>query len=159
VAGLYRKLHPAIRRSVYAPGWKTPVFRTGELTFGTVLCNDSNYSEPARLMATQGATVLFVPTNNGLSKKRACPEVVGDARKADITRAVENRIWVIRADVAGQNGELMSYGSTEIVDPEGNIVRRARTHSIDMLIADIPTSPRTRSVTWEHDRDLLKNSG
>jgi len=37
VAGLYRKLHPAIRRSVYSPGSATPVFRAGELTFGIAI--------------------------------------------------------------------------------------------------------------------------
>jgi len=41
VAGLYRKIHPAIRRSAYIPGSETPVFRDGELTFGIVICNDS----------------------------------------------------------------------------------------------------------------------
>jgi predicted amidohydrolase len=71
VVGLYRKLHPAIRRSVYSAGSATPVFRVGELTFGIVICYDSTFSEPARAMAAQGATALFVPTNNGLPIKRA----------------------------------------------------------------------------------------
>jgi predicted amidohydrolase len=144
VAGLYRKLHPAIRRSVYAAGSQTPVFRAGELTFGIVVCNDSSYSEPARLMAAQGATVLFVPTNNGLPNQRACPGLVREARNVDIARAVENRTWVIRADVAGQNGELMSYGSSGIVDPDGNVVQQAKRLSTDMLVAEIETSPRAR---------------
>jgi len=139
VTGLYRKLHPAIRRSVYAAGSQTPVFRVDELTFGIVICNDSNYAEPARLIAAQGATALFVPTNNGLPAKRAHAELVVEARNADIATAFENRIWVIRADVAGHNDELMSDGSSEIVDPNGKIVRQARLHSVDLLVADIPT--------------------
>ena len=61
VAGLYRKLYPAIRRSVYSAGNLSPVFRVGELTFGIVICNDSNYSEPAKAMTAQGARALFVP--------------------------------------------------------------------------------------------------
>lgn len=125
VAGVYRKLHPAIRRSVYAAGTQTPMFRVGELTFGVVVCNDSNYPEPARLIAAQGATALFIPTNNGLPSERACSELVEEARNADIAKAVENTIWVIRADVAGQNGELRSYGSSGIVDPDGNVLRQA----------------------------------
>jgi 5-aminopentanamidase len=137
VAGVYRKLHPAIRRSVYAAGSQTPVFRVGELTFGIVICNDSRYSEPAMLMAVQGATVLFVPANNGLPKRRACAELVLEARNADIARAVENRIWVVRADVAGDNGELMSWGSSGIVDPDGNVVQQATLQSTDLLVADI----------------------
>lgn len=121
LAGLYRKLHPAIRRSVYSAGSVTPVFRVGELTFGIVICNDSKYSEPAMAMAAQGAIALFVPTNNGLPNNRAYPELVREARAADLARVVENRVWVIRADVAGANGELMSYGSSGIVDPDGKV--------------------------------------
>lgn len=77
VIGVYRKLHPAIRRSVYQAGDRTPVFRVGGLTFGILLCNDSNFPEPARRMAAQGATALFVPSNNGLPPEKA--EVVEDA--------------------------------------------------------------------------------
>ena len=62
VVGLYRKLHPAIRKSIYRAGDRMPVFTVGGLTFGIVICNDSNYPEPARIMASQGATALFVPT-------------------------------------------------------------------------------------------------
>jgi predicted amidohydrolase len=138
VTGIYRKIHPAIRRSVYSAGSATPVFHVDELTFGIVICNDSNYSQPAKAMVMQGARALFVPTNNGLPKKRAYPELVQQARTADIARAVENRIWVIRADVAGSTRELMSHGSSGIVDPDGAVIREATLHSADLLVVDIP---------------------
>src|SRR5436853_3956021 len=70
VVGLYRKLHPAIRKSIYQPGDQTPVFEVDGLTFGIVICNDSNDRELARIMASQGATALFLPTNNGLPPER-----------------------------------------------------------------------------------------
>jgi len=47
VLGLYRKLYPAIHRSVYEAGREVPVFQVGDLTLGIVICNDSNYFEPA----------------------------------------------------------------------------------------------------------------
>lgn len=140
VIGLYRKCHPAIRRSVYAAGSGIPVFRVGELTFGIAICNDSNHAEPVRRMAAQGATALLVPTNNTLPVKRAYPELVQEARNTDIARAVENRIWVIRADVAGHNGEFMSHGSSGIVDPNGNVVQHAKLQSADTLVVDLETS-------------------
>ena len=71
VIGVYRKLHPAIRKSIYRAGERIPVFHVGGLTFGIVICNDSNHAEPARIMASQGAAVLFVPTNNGLPPAKA----------------------------------------------------------------------------------------
>ena len=137
VAGVYRKLYPAIRRSVYAAGSQIPVFRTRELTFGVIICNDSNYPEPARQMAAQGARVLFVPTNNGLPSGRATPELNAKARQADIARATENRTWVVRADVAGSNGELTCYGSSAIIDPAGNVVRQGEPLTTEMLIANL----------------------
>jgi len=140
VAGVYRKLHPAIRKSVYRAGDRMPVFTVGGLTFGIVICYDSNFSEPARFMASQGATALFVPTNNGLPLERA--DVGGDARKADIARARENSVWVIRADVAGRTADRVSYGSSGIVDPEGTVLQSARRLTEDLLVAELDPAPR-----------------
>lgn len=137
VLGVYRKLHPAIHRSVYSAGRDVPVFQVGGLTFGIVICNDSNFSEPAKLMAARGAAVLFVPTNNGLPPTRAGVELVAEARNADIARAVENCVWVIRADVAGGSDELVSFGSSGIVDPSGTVVRAARQMSEDLIVAEL----------------------
>jgi predicted amidohydrolase len=138
VIGIYRKLYPAINRSVYCAGRDIPVFEAGELTFGIVICNDSNYSEPAKRLAAQGASAIFVPTNNGLARGRAQAEgVAAEARKADIARAVENNVWVIRADVAGCADELVSYGSSGVVAPNGVVVQPARPLREDLLIAEI----------------------
>lgn len=135
VIGVYRKLHPAIRKSVYQAGDRIPVFEVGGLTFGIIICNDSNHPEPARIMASMGATALFVPTNNALPMEKA--DVVADARKADIARAMENRSAVIRADVAGRAGNLVSYGSSGIVGPDGSVLQSARRLAEDLLVADL----------------------
>ena len=139
LVGVYRKLHPAIRRSVYQAGDRTPVFTVGGLTFGILLCNDSNFPEPARLMAALGATVLFVPSNNGLPPEKA--EVVEDARKADVARAMENRVYVIRADVAGRAEGRVSYGSSGVVDPHGRVLRSARRLTEELLVVELEMAP------------------
>ena len=138
VVGVYRKLHPAIRKSIYRAGDRRPVFSVGALTFGIVICNDSNYSEPARTMANQGATALFVPTHCALPVEKA--DVVGDARKADIALARDNGVWVIRADVAGRTGALVSYGSSAIVDPDGMVVQSAPPLTEALIVADLGRS-------------------
>jgi predicted amidohydrolase len=137
VAGLYRKRDAAIRRSVYAPGADTPVFHFDGLTFGIIICNDSNFSEPAFSMAAEGATVLFVPTNNGLPHSRAVEDLAVEARKANMARATENNLWIIRADVAGRTTELVSLGSSEIVRPDGTVLVSARPFAEEVLVADI----------------------
>jgi predicted amidohydrolase len=137
VEGVYRKIHPAMRRSVYAPGCETPVFRVGQLTFGIVICNDSNYPDLAGHMAAAGAAALFIPTNNGLPDGRASLELNAAARTTDIALATENRVWVIRADVAGRNGKLTCFGCSEIVNPEGDVAQEGRLEGSDLLVANI----------------------
>jgi predicted amidohydrolase len=140
VCGLYRKVHPAINRSVHAAGDKAPVFAIGGLTFGIVICRDSTFVEPARIMASQGAAVLFVPTNNGLPPGKGGPELVDEARSCDIARARENGVSMVRADVAGRTPDLVSYGSSGIVDQAGQVVVTAERLSPDLVVADIDTA-------------------
>jgi predicted amidohydrolase len=144
VVGIYRKLHPAIRRSVYAAGDKTPVFTVGGLTFGILICRDSNDPELARIMASQGAAALFVPTNNGLPPTKAGPELVAQTRNVDIARATENGVSVIRADVSGCTESLVSYGSSGIVDPDGRVLQSARQLGPDLLVAEVETAPPSK---------------
>jgi 5-aminopentanamidase len=140
IAGLYRKVHPAIRRSRYSAGDGVRVFVIGELAFGIAICNDSNDRELGGLMAANGAAALFVPTNNGLPQERASVELIAQTRKCDIATAVENRMWVIRADVAGNAGGMVSFGSSGIVNPQGIEAASARRMTEDFLVAEIDLS-------------------
>jgi predicted amidohydrolase len=144
VAGLYRKLFPAINKSIYQAGSNIPVFTVGNLTFGILICRDSNYSEPARLMAAQRAAALFVPTNNALPPTKGGPEIVAEARNVDIALAVANNVSVIRADVAGRTRNLVSYGSSGIVGADGMVFSPGRRLRAGLVVADIETAPRER---------------
>jgi predicted amidohydrolase len=137
ILGIYRKLHPAINKSIYTAGGQTPVFTVGGLTFGIIICNDSNYPEPARMMAALGATALFVPTNNGLSPAKAERELLFRTRAVDIGLAIENKVAIVRADVAGRTETLVSYGSTEIVDRNGTVLQSAKHLVPDLIVAEI----------------------
>ncbi|MBV9081361.1 MAG: carbon-nitrogen hydrolase family protein [Acidobacteriaceae bacterium] len=103
-----------------------------------MICNDSNYPELARRMAVQGASALFIPTNNSLPNERASLKVNAAARSRDVALATENRLWVIRADMAGRNGNLTCFGCSQIIDPQGNVVQRACVGQEDLLVANIP---------------------
>lgn len=153
VSGIYRKVYPAINRSVYEPGRELPVFYADDLTFGIVICNDSNYFEPARVMAVKGAAALFVPTNNSLPLARSRQGLVNEARACDIARAVDNTVWVVRADVAGRTAAHASDGATCVVDPNGSIMSTAQPHSEDLLVVEINPRPPQRRRGWDADRN------
>lgn len=126
VAGVYRKRHPAIRRSVYRAGSDSPIFQASGVRFGVLICYDSTFPHLAADLAFRGAQVLFVPTNNALPESRPSTELVAEARACDVALATENRCWVVRADVAGVAAGLRSVGSSAITSPTGKAVLTAR---------------------------------
>jgi predicted amidohydrolase len=132
---LYRKRHPAIRRSVYSAGDQSPLFTVGPLSFGIMICNDSNYPELAADMVARGATAIFVPSNNSLPPDRA--NVVARSRAVDIARARDNEVMIVRADVAGRTADRVSFGSSAIVDAGGTLLRAGEPLSEDILVAEV----------------------
>lgn len=143
IAGVYRKRHPAINRSVYAAGTATPVFTMNGLTFGIVICNDSNHPELAADIAARGARALFVPSNNGMPPEKSYPDLVADTRRIDAALASRHRMWVIRADVAGCLAGLVSDGASGIVSSDGELVASSLYRIADLLVAEI--TPRDAS--------------
>jgi len=137
VLGTYRKMHPAIHRSVYRAGAEAPVFTVDKVAFGVLMCRDSLFAEPAGLMVSRGAQVLLVPTNNGMPPAKGGAKTAIHARTCDVARALECGVPVVRADVAGVDGNLMSYGSSGIVDSDGNVLGSARPFVADLVVAHI----------------------
>jgi 5-aminopentanamidase len=146
VLGIYRKMHPARNRSVYRAGAEAPVFTVGDVTIGVLICRDSVFSEPAKLMVSRGAQLLLVPTNNGMPLAKGGSEVVVQARTCDIARALESRVPVVRADVAGGGGDLVSYGSSGIVNRNGRVLATARALVTDLVVADVDIGPPQQSA-------------
>lgn len=135
ISGVYRKLHPAIRHSVYTAGDELPVFAVNGFSFGVLICNDSNFPKLSADLALRGAQAIFVPTNTALPHDRK--EVTAYARRIDITIATDNNIFVARSDVAGHTDDLIAYGSSCMIAPGGNLLRSAKRSCESLIIADI----------------------
>jgi hypothetical protein len=82
------------------------------------------------------------------------------AEGADVARATDNNMWIIRADDAGRTTEFVSAGSSEIIRPDGAVALDARRFAEDILVAEVggpehlltrltprATVRRSRSVT------------
>jgi|SRR6185503_1361218 len=142
VIGTYRKVHPFINKSIYNAGSESPVFTIGDLTFGIIICLDSHYEEPARTMVAKGASLLFIASNNGMPQARGGAELVTEARKLDVALARENDVYVIRADVAGHSGNLVSYGSSVVVDRQGKVLQSGTPLMPCLIVANIEAQKR-----------------
>lgn len=64
-------------------------------------------------------------------------ELVAEARASDIATAIEHGVFVVRADVACRTSDLVSHGSSGIVDRDGNILGVAWQRRGDLVVAEI----------------------
>lgn len=144
--GLYRKAHipdgPGYQEKFYFSPGDTgfKVFDTHYGRIGVAICWDQWFPEPARIMALQGAEILFYPTAIG-SEPRA-PEVNSRGHWTRVMQghAAANLVPVVAANRIGREvgaeSTLTFYGGSFISDPTGALLAQADLEE-DILYADL----------------------
>ncbi|GAH17893.1 unnamed protein product [marine sediment metagenome] len=86
-----------------------------------LICFDWIYPEAIRTLALKGAQIILHPAN---LVTPYCPDAM-------ITRAIENRVFVVTADRIGKekrnSKELKFIGKSQIITPKGEILVRVET--------------------------------
>lgn len=157
VVGKYRKMSiPAIKRTVdptetpadeqfyFSPGdLGFPVFEVAGIRVGILICYDRHFPEAARVIGLQGTDVLFVPT----ATYRRWILRVWEAEL--IGHAVANCYYVAGVNRVGieEGGapDRSYFGSSVVIDPEGQVLARAGDSGRELLVAEISS---------QHARDL-----
>lgn len=133
LAARYRKLHPfdvviengpSVKESDrICPGDEIVTVDTGDLgRWGLSICYDVRFGEIYRLMALEGAHLLFVPANFTMNTGKDHWEPLLRAR------AIENGCYVIAPGQCGVKPKFQAYGKSLIVDPWGTVVAQASDH-------------------------------
>ncbi len=165
--GMYRKTHiPAILPSAlaggtgsyekfyFSPGTAFPVFDLAGVRIGIQICYDRKYPEGSRLLALQGAEMLFMPI---------CAATYGETMLRGNTwelplqaRAYENGVFVVGVNRSGDENGRKHIGRSMIVDPIGaDIVAEASVDQAEVLVATLDLDHvRTAqtSLPWWRDR-------
>lgn len=128
--GVYRKMHvpedPLFNEKFYfAPGdlgFKT--FKTRFARIGVLICWDQWFPEAARLIALQGAQILFYPTAIGGHPDDSPKE--WDAQRSawrvvQRGHAVANELFVAAANRVGREGKIRFWGSSFVTGPFGEV--------------------------------------
>jgi predicted amidohydrolase len=134
--GVQRKHY--VYHNYFASGASFSSFSSKGITFGVVICLDTNYFEPARILALQGATILFSPMCNTVSSDHAY------AKRPPyyshfVARTHENRCWLISADWIWTNdGTSVCPGHSVIYNPDGHEIARSQEEKEQFLIVELP---------------------
>ncbi len=109
-------------KKYFSPGTNVQGFRINGINCGVLICRDQN--DPSLPRKFNKIDVLFYLSSHYYS----CNELKYKERKNKafpIVRAIENRIYVAKADAVGHQGGLVSAGSSMIVNPDGVVIAEA----------------------------------
>jgi len=153
VAGLYRKMHIPDDPAYYEKFYFTPgdlgfvAFETSVGRLGVLICWDQWYPEAARLVALQGASVIFYPTAIGWhpDEKQQFGAAQRDAwRTVQRAHAIANGLYVAAVNrvglekVAGAVGQGIEFwGSSFLSDPFGAIVAEAPADREAIVVGEV----------------------
>jgi N-carbamoylputrescine amidase len=152
LVGRYRKMHipddPGYYEKFYfTPGdLGFPAFDTRLGRIATLICWDQWYPEAARLVALQGAAMIFYPTAIGWHPAEKVPF---GAKQRDAWQTVQrghaiaNNVYVAAVNRVGhevppQGGPGIEFwGSSFVCDPQGAVLAQASEDSEELLLADV----------------------
>lgn len=136
----YDKIHsfsPSGEHRHFHPGDQLCTFRLDGVVAGLVICYDLRFGELARLLALQGAQILFVPAQwPGVRLEHWA--ILNRAR------AVENQVFVAGVNGCGAAGALRYGGGSLLVDPLGEVL--AEGGEEDAVLFGEADFSRTRAI-------------
>ncbi|PIP13739.1 MAG: hypothetical protein COX49_01385 [bacterium (Candidatus Stahlbacteria) CG23_combo_of_CG06-09_8_20_14_all_40_9] len=145
---MYRKAHLFnMEKTLFAPGdTGFPVFDIEingvQAKVGLLICFDWIFPEPWRILALKGAQIIAHSTNL----------VLPYCQDAMITRAIENRIFIITANRTGEERGLRFTGRSQAVKPTGKILIRVGEESQGVWTVECdPLEAQNKMVTEKND--------
>ncbi len=136
---IYHKINLTSLEEAYFKKGKEPlIFQLENAKFGVLICRDQNDPMLAQEYKSLGADAIFILSAHFYEPIEAIQKL-NKNRALPIARAVENNLFVLKANAVGSNKELFSLGGSLIINPEGFVVREGNT--IDEMILSYEIIP------------------
>jgi predicted amidohydrolase len=142
----YDKKYPTELESKYfEAGKKEPlVFPFGDAKIGVIICRDQNYPELCRALTKAGAQFIYILSAHFYDPKEARWKLEKN-RAIPITRAVENKVYVLLSNFVGSHLGKVSLGNSLIADPDGAVVVSAGETEEGLLSVSIDDFSRRKN--------------
>ena len=140
----------------FTRGHEFPVFEKRGIKYGVVICADTSFIEPARILAMKGARLIFTPHFNYIAYE-GVEDHTWRVRQHHIAMAIDNDVFVARANVVvpeSQGVEHFGYrgvgvGDALILNRRGRVLAEAGICRQALLVQDIPDQElRQGSQPW-----------
>ena len=117
-------------KKYFSKGHNTVAFAVKNIRCGVLICRDQN--NPLLAARYRKIDILFYLSSHYYTKS----EAVKKERKNKafpIVRALENKVYVAKADAVGKQNSLVNFGSSMVVNSEGEVIAEAKKGRQEML--------------------------
>lgn len=142
-------------QAYYDPGDQgAPVYRTKVGSIGVAICYDRHYPEYMRALGVAGAELVVIPQAGALDE---WPEGMYEAEIR--TAAFQNGYFAALCNRVGQEQRLTFAGESFVVSPKGQVIKRGKRLTDDLILVDIDlsecASSPARTLFWRDRRPEL----
>lgn len=120
-------------RDFFSNGQDLQVFDTDFGRIGILICYDIGFPETARQLSLAGAEILFFPSAWRIEDERAWELNVA-------SRALENQVYTVGVNHAGQFGDLRLFGRSYACGPTGNVLVQLGYDKQELQFCDLDLS-------------------
>ena len=148
----YRKIHiphdPLFYEKTYFKpgdsGFK--VYNTEHAKIGILICYDQWFPEPARILALNGAEIIFYPTAIGWIRGYNSPDGNWHDAWETIQRshAIASGVHVASVNRVGTEEKLQFWGQSFVCDSFGKILKKAGSKNDEVLVVKVDLSKNKR---------------
>ena len=137
---LYHKNHlVSYEEAYFVPGAEFLTFDIEPLRFGTIICRDQSFPGLTQRIKKDGAHVLLISCAHFYPPPEARLKVDKN-RALPIARALENGLFVCKANAIGTYRGRINLGHSMIVGPDGVVIAEAGETEEELLTFDIDES-------------------
>lgn len=131
---IYHKIHLTSSDEAFFKKGKEPlIFRLGDVKCGVLICRDQNDPMLAHEYKTLGADAIFILSAHFYEPLEAVQKLDKN-RALPIARAIDNELFVLKANAVGSMNGKISLGGSLIVDPNGFVIQEAN-HINEMILS------------------------
>ncbi len=131
VQGVYEKNHLFGNECDYFTcTGEYPVFKTRYGTVGIMICADNNHPEPARILAVEGAELIFMPSAWRIQESDIWPILIR-------CHALENNVFLAACNMYSKMDGLFLFGHSMVAGPRGEVIAELTEGGGNVLVQTV----------------------
>ena len=139
-------------KTIFKAGANFESFTFRGITIGMIICFETEFVEPCKILANQGAQIIFSVVSNAHDGY--------NQNLSDVlvpTRAMENRVFLLYCNRSGKENDYTYTGKSTLANPYGQIIQQCNETQSTLKLIDIDVNEVQQSRDYFSYHQIIKD--